>query len=413
MSSLNSSLLKVNNKLIIGLRVKKEFNAWDMIKILNGLRITVIKDEVGLLILHAPAHVPLFAGIYKNRVMQLLNRWADYIEPLPSGITLSIIDNASIMFSGVKGRVTSVQGSTPVIMTICKLNNDQVRYTLFLRGATRGKADVLSCGDKASLLQLQDNIDLTLKPSPRPGSMFMTRYYPIDVDLTRHLMILGATGSGKTTLVKSLINSALQKNVFNKIVIFDPTGEYSLDLVGGRGYVAVPGIDIAVNPLALPRHKASELLSMAIQATALIYGENDNGGFSFIQLEILDKALERLGDRNTLKDLYVVLNDLEQELRRNDYLNAISAVRRRLRKVMIAALMRNALSASAAQSRLLVINMAPLYFVSQVAAIIFTLTFLEVLSGILRKSLVVIDEAHRILNRYMVGESIIERLIRG
>ncbi len=152
---------------------------------------------------------------------------------------------------------------------------------------------------------------------------------------------------------------------------------------------------------------------MAIQAAAFIYGENDNGGFSFIQLEVLDKALERLGDRNNLKDLYVVLNDLEQELRRNDYLNAISAVRRRLRKVMIAALMRNALSASAAQSRLLVINMAPpLYFVSQVAAIIFTLTFLEVLSGILRKSLVVIDEAHRILNRYMVGESIIERLIR-
>lgn len=337
----------------------------------------------------------------------------DYVEPLPSGITLSIIDNASIMFSGVKGRVTPVQDSTPIIMTICKSDDDQVRYALFLKGTTRGKTDVLSCDDKASLPQLQDNIDLTLKPSPRPGSMFMTRYYPIDVDLTRHLMVLGATGSGKTTLVKSLINSALQKNVFNKIVIFDPTGEYSLDLVGGRGYVAVPGIDIAVNPLALPRHRASELLSMAIQAAAFIYGENDNGGFSFIQLEVLDKALERLGDRNNLKDLYVVLNDLEQELRRNDYLNAISAVRRRLRKVMIAALMRNALSASAAQSRLLVINMAPpLYFVSQVAAIIFTLTFLEVLSGILRKSLVVIDEAHRILNRYMVGESIIERLIR-
>ncbi len=139
-------------------------------------------------------------------------------------------------------------------MTICKSDDDQVRYALFLKGTTRGKTDVLSCDDKASLPQLQDNIDLTLKPSPRPGSMFMTRYYPIDVDLTRHLMVLGATGSGKTTLVKSLINSALQKNVFNKIVIFDPTGEYSLDLVGGRGYVAVPGIDIAVNPLALPRH---------------------------------------------------------------------------------------------------------------------------------------------------------------
>lgn len=46
-----------------------------MIKILDGLRITVIKDEVGLLILHTPAHVPLFTGIHRNRVMQLLNRW--------------------------------------------------------------------------------------------------------------------------------------------------------------------------------------------------------------------------------------------------------------------------------------------------------------------------------------------------
>ena len=255
------------------------------------------------------------------------------------------------------------------------------------------------------------SIDLALRPSPRPGNMFMTRYYPIDVDLTRHLIVLGATGSGKSTLVKSLILNVMQRDLFNKIVVFDPTGEYSLFLAG-RGYIAVPSIDIAVNPLTLPRNRASELLSTAIQAAAFMYGESDNNGLSFIQLEVLEKALERLGDRNTLRDLYLVLNDLEQELRRTDYLNAISAVRRRLRKLMIAALMRNAISSSAFSSRLLVINMAPLYFTSQVAAVVFILTFLEVLEGSLSNSLIVIDEAHRILNKYMVGESIIERLIR-
>lgn len=412
MSSLNSSLLKISNKLIIGLRIKKEVNAWDLVQVLDGLRITVIRDEVGIVILHTPNHIPLFTNIHRSRIKQLLNKWIDYVEPLPSGVTLNIIDSASTNFSEVRGKaIPEVQDSTPIIMTMCWLGNGQVRYSLFLRGSTHGKIDTLSCSSKAPLPQLRDNIDLTLKPSPRPGHMFMSKYYPIDVNLTKHLIVLGATGSGKTTLVKSLINDSLQRDMFNKIVVFDPTGEYALYLTG-RGYIAVPGIDIAVNPLTLPRHRASEILSTAIQAAAYLYGENNDTGFSFIQLEVLEKALERLGDRNTLRDLYVVLNDLEQELRRNDYLNAISAVRRRLRKVMIAALMRNALSASAVRSRLLVINMAPLYFVSQVAAVVFTLTFLEVLSGMLRKSLIVIDEAHRILNKYVVGESIIERLIR-
>lgn len=412
MSSLSSGLIKAGNKLIIGLRVRKRFNAWDLVQAMNGLRITVVRDEIGFIILHTPTHIPLFTGIHRGRIRQILNAWADYVEPLPSGITLSLIDNAQTNYTGVRGDVIpSVEESTPVIITICKLNNELVRYSLLLRGSPHGKVNPLTCSNKASLRQLMSSIDLALRPSPRPGSMFMTRYYLIDVDLTRHLIVLGATGSGKSTLVKSLILNAMQRDLFNKIVVFDPTGEYSLFLAG-RAYIAVPGIDIAINPLTLPRHRASELLSMAIQAAALMYGESDNSGFSFIQLEVLEKALERLGDRNTLRDLYLVLNDLEQELRRTDYLNAISAVRRRLRKLMIMALMRNAISSSAARSRLLVINMAPLYFASQVAAVLFILAFLEVLEGSLNNSLIVIDEAHRILNRYVIGESIIERLIR-
>ena len=90
------------------------------------------------------------------------------------------------------------------------------------------------------------------------------------------------------------------------------------------------------------------------------------------------------------------MNDLEQELKRTDYLNAISAVRRRLRKLMIAALMRNAISSSALRSRLLVVNIAPLYFTSQVTAAAFILTFLEVLEDSLSNSLIVVDEAYNV-----------------
>ena len=412
MLNLNSGIIKISNKLIIGLRIRKRFNAWDLIQAVNGLRVTVIRDEVGFIILHTPTHIPLFTSIHRDRIRQLLNKWFDYVEPLPSGITLSLINNAQINYAEVEGGATlEVEDSTPSIVTICKLSNDQVRYSLFLRGSAHGKTNLLSCNSKASLRRLRGSIDLTLRPSPRPGSMFITSYYPIDVDLTKHLIVLGATGSGKTTLVKLLIINALQRNAFNRIVVFDPTGEYSLFLTG-RAYVAVPGIDVAINPLVLPRHRASELLSMAIQAAAFMYGESDNNGFSFIQLEVLEKVLERLGDGNTLRDLYLALNDLEQELRRNDYLNAISAVRRRLRKLMITALMRNTISSSAVKSRLLVINMAPLYYASQVAAVVFTLAFLEVLENMLNNSLIIIDEAHRILNKYIAGESIIERLIR-
>jgi DNA helicase HerA-like ATPase len=239
--------------------------------------------------------------------------------------------------------------------------------------------------------------------------MVMTRYYPIDIDMRRHLIVLGATGSGKTTLVRNVVNTALARGSFNKIVIFDMTGEYSLFFVG-RGYVAVPGVDIAVNPLALPRHRASELLAVAVQAASYIYNE-DNEGFSFIQLEILEKALERLAS-NDIHDLYRVLTDLEQEYRRNDYLNAIAAVRRRIRRLMVKALMRTAISNDALKSRLLIINTAPLYYLSQAASIVFILTFLEMIRGRLRNALVVIDEAHRILGKYVVGETIIEKLIR-
>ena len=93
MSSLSSGLIRAGNKLIIGLRVRKRFNAWDLIQAINGLRITVVKDEVGFVIIHTPTHIPLFTNIHRDRIRRILNTWVDYIKPLPSGITQSLIDN--------------------------------------------------------------------------------------------------------------------------------------------------------------------------------------------------------------------------------------------------------------------------------------------------------------------------------
>ena len=135
MLGLSSGLIRAGNKLIIGLHVRKKFNVWDLVQAINGLRITVMKDEVGFIILHTPTHILLFTSIHRDRIRQIPNTWADYIEPLPSGITLSLIDNARINYTEVRGNaIPSVEESTSVIITICKLNNEQVKYSLLLRG---------------------------------------------------------------------------------------------------------------------------------------------------------------------------------------------------------------------------------------------------------------------------------------
>ena len=410
MSNLSSSLVKIGNRLLIGLRVRKPINAWDLIQSIRGVRLTVISDEVGFVILHTPYHAPLFTNLHRERIRQVLNAWQDYLEPIPTGATLNILDSTSTQFTRIDTarEIPQVGVGIAKIITICGLGN-AVSYSLFLRGSGNSRGDILSCSDKAPLTSLRRGVDVQLKPAPRPGSMIMTRYYPVDIDMGRHLVILGATGSGKTTLARKIVSTALTRNLFSRIVIFDMTGEYSL-FFAGRGYVAIPGIDIAANPLTLPKHRASELLASAIQAASYMYNE-DNEGFTFIQLEILERALERLRDTD-MQGLYRALDELGQEFRRNDYLNAVAAVRRRIRRLMVRALMRNTLSSDALGSRLLIINMAPLYYLSQVASVTFILTFLELMRGRLNNALIVIDEAHRVLNRYVVGETIIEKLIR-
>lgn len=56
------------------------------------------------------------------------------------------------------------------------------------------------------------------------------RSFSIDYSelLSKHLLIMGQTGSGKSTSAKQIINELQKNNVTN--MVFDPTGEYSRDL---------------------------------------------------------------------------------------------------------------------------------------------------------------------------------------
>lgn len=190
----------------------------------NGLRITVVRDEVSFIILHTPIHIPLFTGIHRDRIRQIPNTWADYVEPLPSGITLSLIDNARANYTEVRGNaIPSVEESTLVIITIYKLNNEQV------------------------------------------GIPYSSGEY----------------GLRKIHAGQVISTQRNAKGLFNKVVVFSQPASTPIPS-GGAYTFAVPGIDIAVNLLTLPRNRASELLSKANQATALMYGEGDNNGLSFI-----------------------------------------------------------------------------------------------------------------------------------
>ncbi|WP_069807057.1 ATP-binding protein [Vulcanisaeta thermophila] len=411
MSHSRSSYLEINGKLMVGFRVVDNINALGIIESIgNGLRATIINDEVGLVLIHTVGRV-ILKRFYEARLSRLIRSFSKYLEPLPSDVTRQVVENSVRMYTRVSINTLGIntRGKPINAVTLCRRGNE-IKYTMYTRGSGLNIDEFLNCEDELNDAGLVGVLGSELPRAPAPGGMVSTLFYPIDIDLNTHLIILGSTGSGKSTLAKILINHALNRGLFNRVLVFDMTGEYSVMAIG-KGYVAIPGIDISVNPLILPSHRASEVIASAVQAVAYMYGE-ETGNLTFIQLEVLEKALEGLNNEATLLDLLRNLDLMSELYKRIDYLNAIMAVKRRIRKLLFSALMGSRLSGQALRSRFLVINMSPLFEISQTASILFIQSFLEIHRELLNNALIVIDEAHRIVNRGVVGETIVEQILR-
>ncbi|MFC4761010.1 ATP-binding protein [Fructobacillus durionis] len=76
--------------------------------------------------------------------------------------------------------------------------------------------------------------------------------------LSKHLLIMGQTGSGKSTSAKQIINELQKNNVTN--MVFDPTGEYSRDLNNRVTYKV--GQNAFIDIRALSAEEITKLLGL-------------------------------------------------------------------------------------------------------------------------------------------------------
>ncbi|MCW4034213.1 MAG: DUF853 family protein [Candidatus Bathyarchaeota archaeon] len=164
--------------------------------------------------------------------------------------------------------------------------------------------------------------------------------YPVDA-LQRHLMAIGASGSGKTVLCKCLMEEAIRNNI--PVVIVDPQGDISsLGLKGDpqeienhgiplsmqeeyfeKARVAIftpassKGIPISVNPLSFPSDDTPHeeaILALDMTATSLTsflgfdLGSDDGKGakaYLFTLLEYLWRNKETIKDMGHMAELVI------------------------------------------------------------------------------------------------------------
>ncbi|RLG60778.1 hypothetical protein DRN86_01650 [Candidatus Geothermarchaeota archaeon] len=132
-------------------------------------------------------------------------------------------------------------------------------------------------------------------------------------DLSVHLIILGVTGSGKTTTAATLLNRLSREGV--KYLVFDWANEYSKLLKESVDIVYSPGLtkEFSINPLIpMEFEDEAEHLAMVSDIFADIY--NFTHPQSFMFKEALNVALEHykvFGDEiPNLKTLIMVLEKL-------------------------------------------------------------------------------------------------------
>ena len=216
-----------------------------------------------------------------------------------------------------------------------------------------------------------------------------------------HILILGASGKGKSTLIASLLSKIL--NIYDyRVLVLDWYGEYS-KLPGA--IVLLPGRDIRVNPFERGFISGWDVIEQ------VLYYESGEKPFSYIQFEIALQAYERLSMEQkplTASNLMEALYELK--LDREDLLNARAALRRRLLRLVGEEFSETKLPPD--DRGLYVADLS--YFASDFEKMVFSWMILQNLlyNPPEKDTVIVMDEAQRYAPRFVRAETFLDRIMR-
>ncbi|WFO75613.1 DUF87 domain-containing protein [Desulfurococcaceae archaeon MEX13E-LK6-19] len=239
-------------------------------------------------------------------------------------------------------------------------------------------------------------------PLGKPINSDYTGYIGITIDtLMQHVLVLGATGSGKTTTVATLINNLYYTlNDFNnevKTIIIDWHGEYK-ELIRRHKYMR-PGIDIAINPLSDTSKSIIDLMDVFEEVFELTEPQS----------YLLYKVLEKIKDTTftTRNPIDYLLTSIESINENSNWIREVKMAL--LRKISVLTRGRYLFSKHTSMEDILAFNKSPIIVdVSLISNVILRKTYtLLLLKTILdyqirsrrQKLLLIIEEAHNIFPR--------------
>lgn len=150
-----------------------------------------------------------------------------------------------------------------------------------------------------------------------PGTL-----YTINVDhrTTPHILVVGATGSGKTTLVKELITGIASLHGNNRVIVIDPHGEYYTHCKGIFGDVfLLKAGSTSLNPLEPPPGIAPRLhasnLSFMLAALYRLGPLQQSLLYSALLSTYEEKGIDPDSAGNAREGDWPTLSDLRKTLR--------------------------------------------------------------------------------------------------
>ena len=231
---------------------------------------------------------------------------------------------------------------------------------------------------------------------------FSVKFSEAIKDFEGHILIVGASGMGKTTLTLEIIDRFLKKGK-HRILVLDWYGEYFLP----KAVVLRPGQDVAVNPFSLNFEVGWDNIEEIIcYMTAQSY-------FTPIQYKVARRAAAKLVWRSeelNPRNLCRVLENEEIELRGEDEKNAAAAIVRRLARLIGNPFNFEKLPPD--KPGLYVIDLTE--FLTDYEKTVFSWFTMQELfyNPFNTPTILVLDEAQRFAPRIKQGETFLERLMR-